>query len=53
VVLLKGKSTRVLKVPELVYCSFDANFKMAVIKHAEETNIFVAGWNFFFVGQKV
>jgi hypothetical protein len=51
--MLKGKSTGVLEVPELMYCSFDANFKMMVIKHAEEPSNFIAAQYFCVLGQKV
>jgi hypothetical protein len=40
--MLKGKDTGLPKVPELIYCSFDVNFKMMVMKHAEEINNFFA-----------
>jgi hypothetical protein len=47
---MKWKCTLVSKIPKLV-CCYDDNFKLMVIKHVQETNIFpqhgnsVTEWN--------
>jgi len=39
--------------PKSVYCSYNANFILMVIKHAEETNKCAAAWKFHVMGQDV
>jgi len=42
---IKRKCTPVSKIPKSV-CYYDDNFKLMVIKHVQETNIFVTAWKF-------
>jgi len=39
--------------PKSVHCSYNANFILMVIKHAEETNKCAAAWKFCVTGQNV
>jgi len=43
---IEWKCTPVSKIPKSVCPFYDDNFKLMVIKHVQETNIFATAWKF-------
>jgi hypothetical protein len=41
---VERKGTTAFQTPKPVNCSYGANFKLMLIRHAEETNSFTAVW---------
>jgi hypothetical protein len=41
---VERKGTTAFQTPKSVNCSFDANFKLMLIRYAEETSSFTAAW---------
>jgi hypothetical protein len=43
--MLKG-STTAYKIPKSMCCTYDTDFKLMIIQHAQETNNCASAWEF-------